>query len=107
MVRDSEFLLSQYTDDSLILDDSEISLENSLYLFDKFSECASLRVNIDKTEAIWIGSRKGCGEEILPHKNLKWNHAGRFKLLGIWFELTKVDKTISNFYDKIQGIKST
>ncbi len=65
-----------------------------------------MRVNIDKTESIWIGSKKGCGEEILPHKSLKWNHAGRFKLLGIWFELAKVDKTICNFYDKIKTIKS-
>jgi hypothetical protein len=58
-IKDSEFLLSQYADDSsLILDDNPKSLEQSLFMLNKFSECAGLRVNFDKTEAIWLGSRR-------------------------------------------------
>jgi hypothetical protein len=34
------------------------SLDSTIELFHKFTECAGLRINIDKTEAIWIGSRK-------------------------------------------------
>ena len=51
--------ISQYADDSsLILDDNPKSLDQSLFVFNKFSECAGLRVNLDKTEAIWLRSRR-------------------------------------------------
>jgi hypothetical protein len=47
---DSEFLLSQYADDSsLVLEDDPQSLDNSIKLVHKFTECAGLRINIDKT----------------------------------------------------------
>jgi hypothetical protein len=40
-INDSEYLLSQYADDSsLILDDNPKSLDQSLFVFNKFSECA-------------------------------------------------------------------
>jgi hypothetical protein len=66
-INDSEYLLSQYADDSsLILDDNPKSLDQSLFVFNKFSECAGLRVNFDKTEAIWLGSRRSCHEQLLP-----------------------------------------
>ena len=65
-INDSEFLLSQYADDSsLILDDNPKSLDQSLFMFNKFSECPGLRVNFDKTEAIWFGSRRSCHEQLL------------------------------------------
>ena len=79
-INDSEYLLSQYADDSsLILDDSSTSLECTLKLFEKFRECAGLKANIDKTEAIWIGAKKGCRDKLLPEKNLAWNFSGKFK----------------------------
>jgi hypothetical protein len=52
-INDSEFLLSQYADDSsLVLEDDPKSLDISINLFHKFMECAGLRINIDKTEAV-------------------------------------------------------
>ena len=70
-MNDSEFLLSQYADDSsLILDDNPKSLEKSLFMLNKFSECAGLRVNLDKTEAIWLGSKRSCDEQLLPDTDL-------------------------------------
>ena len=52
-INDSEFLLNQYLDDSsLALEDDPKSLDNAVKLFHKFTECAGLRINIDKTEAI-------------------------------------------------------
>jgi hypothetical protein len=70
-LKDSEFLLSQYADDSsLILDDNPKSLEQSLFMLNKFSECAGLRVNLDKTEAIWLGSKRSCDEQLLPDTDL-------------------------------------
>jgi hypothetical protein len=46
----SEFLLSQYADDSfLVLDDNLKSFEKSLFVLFIFSECSGLKVNLDKT----------------------------------------------------------
>ena len=70
----SEYLLSQYADDStLLLDVSEESLSWSLYILQKFSECAGLKANLYKTEAIRIGSKLHSDEELLPNVKLKWN----------------------------------
>ena len=45
----TEYLASQYADDtSLTLEDDPVSLERCLQIFDKFSDCACLRANLDK-----------------------------------------------------------
>jgi hypothetical protein len=94
-INDKEFLLSQYADDSsLVLEDDPKSLDNSIKLFHKFTECAGWRINIDKTETIWIGSRKGYLGKLLPELNLSWNFSGKFKLLDIHFDLLQKDKTL-------------
>ena len=50
---------SQYADDTtMILDGSELSFSKTLNLFDKFSNISGLKVNYEKTEALWIGSCK-------------------------------------------------
>jgi len=101
----SEFLLSQYADDSsLVLDDNPKSLEKSLLVLSLFSECSGLKVNLNKTEAISIGSKHGSGEEYFSQNNITWNHTGRFKLLGIKCDLNSPDKTLLNFPDKLQSI---
>jgi hypothetical protein len=56
------------------------------------------------TEAIWIGSKHGSGEEYFLQINITWNHTGRFKLLGIKLDLNSPDKTLLNFSDKLQSI---
>jgi hypothetical protein len=65
----SEYLLSHYADDSaLILGDDKHSLEQALNIFVCFSVCPGLRVNLDKTEAILVGSRLGSDTILLPEK---------------------------------------
>jgi hypothetical protein len=57
-INNSEYLLSQYADDSsFILDGGDDSFRKSLYILEKISECAGLKTNLEKTEAIWIGSK--------------------------------------------------
>jgi hypothetical protein len=43
---------------------------------------------------------------VLPEKHLAWNTSGKFKLLGIHFNLYKEDKTLENFGEKIKTIKN-
>ena len=73
------------TDDTtLILDGTQKSLERSFAILDKFGEVSGLRVNCEKTEALWIGSKKGSNQIICSDKNLKWAE-GKVKALGVWF----------------------
>jgi len=54
-----ECKLSQYADDpTMILDGSQASLERSFALLDSFGQLSGLRVNCEKTEVLWIGSKK-------------------------------------------------
>ena len=56
---DSEFLISQYADDStLILEDDTQSLNHTLEVVELFSTCSGLRASYDKTQAVWIGALK-------------------------------------------------
>jgi hypothetical protein len=72
-INNSEYLLSQYADDSsLILDGGDDPLRKSLYILENFSE----------------------GE------NLKWNQSGKFKLLGINYDIFTEDKTAVHFKQK-------
>jgi hypothetical protein len=59
--------------------------------------CAGLKANLDKTEAIWIGSKVHSKERLLPGEKLKWNQSGKFKLLGINYDLFTEDKSAINF----------
>ena len=93
-INGSEYLLSQYANDSaLILGDDNNSLQQALNIFDCFSVCVGLRVKLDKTEATWVGSKLGSDKKLLPEKHLAWNTFGKFKLLGIHFNLYKEEKT--------------
>ena len=54
-----ECKLSQYADDTtMILDGSKTSLERFFALLDSFGQPSGLRVNCEKTEVLWIGSKK-------------------------------------------------
>ena len=65
-VLDTECKISQYADDTtFILDGSQSSLSRSLYLLDSFGLTSGLKVNYEKTEALWTSSFKS-SEITLP-----------------------------------------
>jgi hypothetical protein len=83
-----EYLISQYADDTtLLLDGSERSLVNAIKVLKFYAEISGLKVNVDKTTAIWIGSLKGQENDICPQLGIQWEKE-KFKLLGITFQLT-------------------
>ena len=67
-INGKEYKLSQYADDTqLILDGTEKSLKSALNLLKQFYLMSGLKINVDKTRALWIGSSCGsletqCGE---------------------------------------------
>ena len=99
-------LTSQYADDtSLILDGSEISLKEAIVELNSFKNISGLKLNIDKTQVIWIGSKKYSGDTLLPELKLKWGNA-KFTLLGIEFSVDLHEIPKLNYDKKLIKLKS-
>ena len=72
-INGNDFLLSQYADDTQIfLDGTEQSLREALSVLDRFYAISGLKINIEKTKAIWIGSLKNSEVRICRNYNLDW-----------------------------------
>ena len=98
-------LLTQFADDtSLCLDGSKKSFEEAIQTLTKFSEFSGLKMNTEKTQVVWIGSRKNCNVKYMQDRNFVWD-PGIFKILGV--KLTTDVNTISqiNFEDKLLSIQ--
>jgi archaellin len=94
--------LSQLADDTtLFLEDSE-SLKNVLELIDKFYLCSGLKLNREKTDAMWIGSLKQNKEKPLK---INWTNKP-IKSLGIWFSLDNNDAIEQNYKEKLKNIST-
>ena len=94
-------MISQYADNStFIFADGEKSLNTALDIVDRYAGCSGLRANSDKTQVLWFGAKRGCGEELRTQKPIIWNHDGKFKLSGIEFE-DSGDTTGINFSKKV------
>ena len=77
------FLLSQYADDTQIfLDGTEKSLQETLSVLDNFYIISGLKINIEKTKGIWIGSCSNSERKICRNYQLDWTQ-GPFKILGV------------------------
>ena len=66
-VNNEEFLLGQYADDTFfLLDGTQTSLSQCLDTLELFGECSGLKVNVEKTKAVWLGSKR-FSKDILLH----------------------------------------
>ena len=72
-VGNSEHKISQYTDDmSIFLDVSEKSLNELLKELKDFAIISGRKVNFEKTQQVWIGSRKFDTNSIKTKWKLLW-----------------------------------
>ncbi|ESO90854.1 hypothetical protein LOTGIDRAFT_122569, partial [Lottia gigantea] len=105
-INDNENLLSQFADDiAIILDGKETSLRETLNILDLFYKMSGLKANLDKTKAVWIGSKKYSKEKLCKDLKLIWEQ-GNFKILGITFTTVLEDITDFNFREKINSAKT-
>ena len=97
--------LSQYVDDAMmILDGSQASLEISFALLESFGQLSGLRVNCEKTEVLWIGSKKGSNQIICPEKNLKWAD-GKVQAFRVLFCKEPNKGMKRNYEDKVHKVE--
>ena len=86
-IGNQEFKMSMYADDTtcFLNGDSE-SITNLFNTLDSFSKFSGCKVNILKSEGIWLGSLKGSQEKPYAQKGLVWKQS-TFSCLGIQFSL--------------------
>ena len=100
-----EYKIGQYADDTfLLLNGSEESINNAFLALEQFSSVSGLRVNIDKTQAIWLGRRSGETTIISPNLPLKW--VKEFTLLGITLSANLKHAVNINYLRAVDKIRS-
>lgn len=105
-IKDTEFLIGQYADDTFFtLDGSESSLHHCLNTLELFTECSGLKVNIDKTKAIWLGSKSNSTETMCSGRKLNWETSETFVVLGITFSTDLHQIPNLNYNKKFEEIK--
>ena len=104
-IDNEENLLSQFADDTtLFLDGSEKSFTEAVSILLKFSLISGLKINFEKSQIIWIGSRKNCTIRYMRDKNFIWD-PGTFKILGIIFS-TDINNIVTiNYEGKLLAMK--
>ena len=101
------YLLSQYADDlTLFLEDNSDSLGMTIDILRKYESCSGVRVNFEKTEAVWIGGKIGSNSIIRTSTPLKWLKKPEFKILGIEYNLLEEDIIKHNYERKFENIKN-
>ena len=83
----------------LILDGSAISLSNPMKEIEMFGKMSGLKINSDKTQLTWIGSKKYSTDKMCFEYNLIWGKT-KFCLLGIDFDVDLHTITKLNFDKK-------
>ena len=103
---DTEFKVTQFADDTMIfLDGSKESLNSTLEESEKFAKISGLKINFDKTQLVWIGSKKYSSDTIKTKWKLAWGHH-KFKLLGINFSVDLDSMVNENFTIKLQHLQN-
>ena len=102
VVEGHEYKLSQYADDTVFfLDGSESSFKRAFKLLDVFASMSGLKVNIEKTNAVWIGGNKGRQKHLCTDINVKWVDAqDSFRVLGIDF-VTNLEAMVTINYNRV------
>lgn len=76
----------QYADDTFfLLDGAQSSLSQCLNTLELFGECSGLKMNTEKTKAVWLGRKRFSKDILLPDINLAWIFNEPFEILGITF----------------------
>ena len=68
-------------------------------LLNIFAKLSDLKVNYEKTEALWIGSFKNRRDKLAINQNIRWS-IWKVKSLGVWFLSIKEEVVVLNYQEK-------
>ena len=83
----------------------KISFEKSFDTIEKYGKVSGLFLNTDKTQAIWLGSKRRSQIKYMPHLKIVWN-PNQFKILGVWFTQDPKDCEKINYNEKFLEVKA-
>ena len=73
-------------------------------MLDDFSKVSGLRLNDEKTEALWIGTSIGNDKILVPGKELKWPK-DKVKFLGLWVSTNPELSASLNYNEKLEKVR--
>ena len=104
-INNQEILLSQFADDTcLILDGKEKSFNTAIKELDYFAKISGLRINFQKTQVIWIGSKRYSNDRLGDKYGVQWGKT-RFCYLGIEFDVDLTEIVRLNYDKKLVKLK--
>lgn len=98
-----ELKIVQLADDATLFLDSENSIKHALKQIEKFSNVAGPKLNLSKTEGLWIGNLRNCNRNV---SNIKWP-LEPIKALGVYFGHNKELCDSLNWDQKIDDLDKT
>ena len=82
---DLQHLMEIYADDlTMYLEPNEENLRHVVEILRDFYKLSGLKMSVNKTKAIWIGSKVDSKDILCPELELKW--VKKFTLLGVNFD---------------------
>ena len=106
-VEGNELKISLLADDSTcFIDGSNNSFRSLFDIIETFSHTSGCKLNLSKSEAIWIGSNKGSQVYPFSGNGLNWKKKN-FKTLGIYFSLNVNQLFDLNYKAKFKSIENT
>ena len=97
-----EIKISQFADDTNLLCLDLSSVHKGLQIAVDFGEISGLRLNLEKTKAMWLGKWSGNKSKPLP---LKWVSSPT-RILGIYFSYDEKGNNEMNFNLKIDKLQT-
>ena len=95
--------IQQFADDTTLYVRDKEDLDIAVTIFQRFSNISGLKMNKNKTEAIWLGRDKNNAHQ---YHNLKW--VKQIKILGIHFNSRVQAQNIDvNWESKVDNMKRT
>ncbi len=98
-----EHKLSQYADDTTLLLANIDSIKTSLNVIEEFCKVSGLKINLNKTEGIWLGPYKGYPNIF---EGIKFTNKA-IRCLGIYFGHDKAECYTGNWLSKIAKLKNS
>ena len=105
--KNHEAKISLFADDSVCFLDGSVNSFSQLFKFlTEFGKYSGCKINFSKTEATWIGSRKGCQDVLYLNPDILWRKS-QFKCLGVNFSLNTRLIFDLNYKEKLKRIEQT
>ena len=106
-VNGSECKISLLADDSTcFLDGSYDSFNHLFNTLNSFAKSSGCKINLSKSNAVWIGAKKGSQYFPFSDQGLTWK-SNQFKALGINFSINTRSLFNLNFKTKLNQIETT